>query len=121
MKIAVYAIAKNEEQFVSRFCESAKEADYIVIADTGSTDSTVELAKSHTPHVHKISIQPWRFDTARDAALSLIPADADVCISLDLDEVLEPGWRTEIENVWQPDTTRLKYLYDWGHGIQYYY
>ena len=26
MKIAVYAISKNEEQFVKRFCESAKDA-----------------------------------------------------------------------------------------------
>ena len=42
MKIAVYAISKNEEQFVKTFCESSKLADYIMIADTGSTDGTVE-------------------------------------------------------------------------------
>ena len=45
MKIAVYAISKNESQFVERFCKSAVDADLIVIADTGSTDNTVELAK----------------------------------------------------------------------------
>lgn len=121
MKIAVYAIAKNEEQFVERFCSSAQEADYIIIADTGSTDKTVELARQYTTHVYTISISPWRFDKARDAALALVPADADVCISMDLDEVLQSGWREEIERVWQQDTTRLKYLYDWGNGIQYYY
>lgn len=121
MKIAVYAISKNEEKFVERFCASAEQADYIVIADTGSTDNTVQLAQQAGAQVHQISIKPWRFDRARDCALALVPPDADVCISLDLDEVLEPGWRTEIERVWKPETTRLRYKFDWGSGIAFYY
>lgn len=121
MKIAVYAISKNEESFVQRFCESAKNADAIFIADTGSTDNTVQLAKQHGAIVNQITISPWRFDKARDAALALIPADFDVCISLDLDEVMEPGWREEIERVWKPETTRLRYKFDWGCGISFYY
>ena len=56
MKIAVYAISKNEAQFVKRFCESAKEADLILIADTGSTDDTVELAKECGATVYNIKI-----------------------------------------------------------------
>lgn len=46
MKIAVYAIAKNEEQFVERWYESAKQADGLFILDTGSTDKTVAVAES---------------------------------------------------------------------------
>lgn len=121
MKIAVYAISKNEAQFVERFCKSAKDADLILIADTGSTDDTVKLAKKHGATVYDICIKPWRFDKAREAALALIPSDFDVCISLDLDEVLEEGWREEIERVWKPDTTRLRYKFDWGCGISFYY
>ena len=121
MKIAVYAISKNEEQFVERFCNSAKLADYIIIADTGSTDNTVEKAKERGAIVHNICVRPWRFDKARDAALALIPSDVDVCISLDLDEVLEDGWREEIEKVWKSETTRLRYKFDWGCGISFYY
>lgn len=120
MKIAVYAISKNEEMFVERFCKSAADADMILIADTGSTDDTVKLAKKHGATVQDICISPWRFDKARDAALALIPRDYDVCISLDLDEVLEPGWREEIERVWKADTTRLRYKFDWGSGITFY-
>lgn len=121
MKIAVYAISKNEEQFVKRFCESAKDADMILIADTGSTDNTAVLAAECGAVVHDICVSPWRFDKARDTALNLIPRDYDVCISLDLDEVLEEGWREEIERVWKEDTTRLRYKFDWGCGISFYY
>ena len=121
MKIAVYAISKNEEMFVKRFCDSAKDADHIIIADTGSTDRTVELAKEHGADVYNICINPWRFDKARDTALALIPSDVDVCVSLDLDEELQPGWREEIERVWKEDTTRLRYKFDWGAGIAFFY
>jgi tetratricopeptide (TPR) repeat protein len=121
LKIAVYAISKNEEQFVQRFCESADDADIILIADTGSTDKTVDIALDCGAVVHNICVKPWRFDKARDTALNLIPGDFDVCISLDLDEVMEPGWREEIERVWQENTTRLRYKFDWGCGISFFY
>ena len=121
MKICVYAISKNEEMFVERFCKSSADADLILIADTGSTDNTVKLAKKHGAKVAHITITPWRFDDARNAALALIPPDIDVCVSLDLDEELQPGWREEIERVWQEDTTRLRYKFDWGAGIAFYY
>jgi len=77
LKIAVYAISKNEEQFVQRFCESAKDADLILIADTGSTDNTQALAINCGAVVHEICVSPWRFDKARDTALALIPRDFD--------------------------------------------
>ena len=115
MKICVYAIALNEEAFVNRFCDAASDADVIVIADTGSTDKTVELAeKAWATQVHRIHVSPWRFDTARNAALALVPDDVDVCVSLDLDEILQPGWREEIERQWTPGVTRMSYLFDCG-------
>jgi tetratricopeptide (TPR) repeat protein len=120
MKIAVYAISKNEAHFVKRFCASAKDADLIVIADTGSTDDTIQLAMNAGARVFEICVKPWRFDKARDAALALLPPDIDICISLDLDEVLEPGWRKEIERVWATDTTRLRYKFDWSNGVVFY-
>lgn len=116
-KICVYAISKNEEQFVERFCKSAKDADYILIADTGSTDRTADLAYECGAVVHDIHVSPWRFDVARNAALALVPRDIDICVSLDLDEVLEPGWREEIEFAWGHETTRLHHLFDCGGGL----
>jgi glycosyltransferase involved in cell wall biosynthesis len=122
LKICVYAISKNEAHFAERFCISAKDADMILIADTGSDDGLPEEAAKHGAIVHHICITPWRFDLARNAALALIPREMDVCISLDIDEVLQPGWREEIERVWKKgETTRLRYMFDWGCGIQFYY
>jgi tetratricopeptide (TPR) repeat protein len=122
LKIAVYAISKNEAHFVDRFCSSARDADLILIADTGSDDGLPDRARENGAVVHDICITPWRFDLARNAALALIPRDVDVCISLDIDEILQPGWREEIERVWQKSkTTRLRYMFDWGAGIQFYY
>jgi tetratricopeptide (TPR) repeat protein len=52
----------------------------------------------------------------------LLPEDIDVCVSLDIDEVLQPGWREEIERVWIPGTTtRMRYGFDWGAGIVFLY
>lgn len=120
MKIAVYGIALNEAKFVEAFCRSAADADVVIIADTGSTDETAFLAEFHGAEVHRITISPWRFDDARNASLALLPADIDVCICLDLDEVLEPGWREEIERLWTEGVTRLRYMFDWGSGLQFH-
>jgi tetratricopeptide (TPR) repeat protein len=121
VKIAVYAIALNEAKHVARFCEAAGEADLIFVADTGSTDDTVALLKEHGATVASICVKPWRFDDARNAALALLPSDIDIVVSLDMDEVLQPGWRAEIERVWVPGTTRLRYGFDWGAGIKFAY
>lgn len=120
-QIGVYAICKDELKFVDRFYDSIKEADQIVICDTGSTDGTFErlgeLVKQRTEElcegqgysetsisekkvsyqnnsmkVQRISVTPWRFDDARNNALLLLPEEIDVCVSVDLDELLETSW-----------------------------
>ena len=113
MKIAVYTIALNEEQFVESWYKSAINADYLLIADTGSTDNTVQIAQDLGIDVFTISISPWRFDDARNASLAALPKDIDICISLDMDEVLLPGWREKLEGI-KPETTRPRYKYTWS-------
>lgn len=113
MKIAVYTIALNESQFIERWAESCKEADYRLIVDTGSTDNTLELAKKYGCETASITVKPWRFDVARNTALALIPPDIDYCIALDADEVLMPGWK-ESFNKLEPFITRPRYKYVWS-------
>jgi tetratricopeptide (TPR) repeat protein len=116
MKIAVYAISLNEEKFIERFSASCEGADLVLLADTGSTDRTVPLARYLGITTYEIAIRPWRFDSARNTALALIPGDYDICIALDVDEVLVPGWRELVEDAWRSGTTRLQYRFDNGGG-----
>lgn len=111
MRVAVYTIAKNEEQFVERWAASAADADHILLVDTGSTDGTVETARDLVT-VQQILVRPWRFDDARNAALALVP-DVDLCIALDMDEVLLPGWRDHLEQL-PVNVTRPRYKYVWS-------
>jgi tetratricopeptide (TPR) repeat protein len=114
MKIAVYTITKNEEQFMERWASSAQDADYLLIADTGSTDNTRKKALiAGVDKVVNVTVSPWRFDDARNASLAHIPADIDLCIALDADEVLVPGWREHLEAL-SPDVTRPRYKYVWS-------
>lgn len=125
MKIGVYTIALNEEQFVESWYNSAKEADYLLIADTGSTDNTIKKAKKLGINVISIGVNPWRFDVARNASLSALPLDLDYCVALDMDEVLQEGWRSELEGLLESGVTRPRYQYTWSWkedgtpGLQY--
>jgi hypothetical protein len=107
LKVAVYTIALNEAAHAERWAQSSKDADYRIVADTGSTDDTVERLTRAGVTVHRIAVKPWRFDLARNAAMALIPPDVDVCCTMDMDRYLEPGWRPHLERVWTPDTTAL--------------
>lgn len=114
MKVYVYAICKNESQFVKRWMDSMSEADGVCVLDTGSADDTVERLRERGAIVEVEQIRPWRFDTARNRSLELVPDDADICICTDLDEILHPGWRALLEKAWTPGTTRAAYRYTWN-------
>ncbi len=114
MKVCVYAISKNESKFVKRWYNSMKEADEVYVLDTGSTDNTVELLKNLGAKVIQKNIIPWRFDTARNESLNLVPTDTDICVCTDLDEVFESGWRKELEKNWLANTTKGRYNYNWS-------
>ena len=126
-KVCVYAICKNEAQFVDRWMDSMAEADQVVVLDTGSEDSTVERLRARGAEVTVERISPWRFDTARNRSLELVPEDADICVCTDLDEVFHPGWRAELERVWTPGTGQVTYRYTWSfrpdgsEGVVFWY
>lgn len=122
LKIAVYMITKNEDVLMRNAILSASDADYIYVGDTANsadTLRTIEEIEQDNIYYMPITIKPWRFDDARNAVLALIPSDVDVCVPLDSDEVLAPGWREEIEKTWKPDSTIMRYMYDWSKGVTF--
>lgn len=122
MKVSVVSISKNEEPFIERWLMSALDADEIVLVDTGSTDNTVQLFKdlcnqnNINGKVYEISVVPWRFDTARNTALSLISSDTDWVVNLDIDEILCDGWKDKLIDCLEENTeaTRIRYKYVWS-------
>lgn len=113
-RVCVYAICKNEAQFAPRWMDSMSEADRVVVLDTGSTDGTAELLRRLGAEVTEETVVPWRFDTARNRSLELVPEDADICVCTDLDEVFHPGWREALEGAWGEDVSRAGYRYTWS-------
>lgn len=113
-KVYVYAICKNESKFIKRWVESMSEADGIYVLDTGSTDNSMEIFKNLGVHVKQEVITPWRFDVARNKSLDMVPKNADICVCTDLDEVFDKGWRVKLEELWNKDTCKLKYNYNWS-------
>lgn len=97
MKICIYTICKNESLFVERWYNSVKEADYVCVLDTGSEDNTYQKLKALPIITAQKKIEPFRFDIARNESMKLIPEDADLCMVIDLDEYMFPGWRERIE------------------------
>lgn len=126
-KVCVYAICKNEEQFVDRWMDSMDEADLIVVTDTGSTDNTVDKLRKRGAVVYVDKVEPWRFDAARNISLNHVPTDVDICVCTDLDEKFVQGWRECLEKAWHKDTTNGRYMYNWSlkpdgtPGVQFNY
>lgn len=115
--LTVYAICKNEKPNVEKWLKSFGEADYICILDTGSTDGTWELLnklkkKYSNLIIKQQTIIPWRFDTARNESLKLVPKETDIFFMVDLDEIIkEPGWSNKVKMAWTPTFSRGMYNY----------
>lgn len=87
MKISVCMIVKNESKHLVKCLDSVKDADEIIICDTGSTDETVEIAKRYTSKVFTDFVWCDNFAKARNHAR--MKATGDWIFSLDADhEVL---------------------------------
>lgn len=125
-RIAIYAIAKNEAANVPAFLQSCRGADAVIVLDTGSTDDTVALLRAGGAFVAQKTIDPWRFDVARNDSLALVPDDIDLCLCLDLDERLDGNWRAALDDAWEKGAHRVCYFHVWNFnpdgspGISYW-
>lgn len=86
LTLSVCLIVKNEEEVIQRCLESIKDvADEIIIVDTGSTDSTLELAQNYGA---KIILSSWFNDFSFSRNLGLQEAQSQWILVLDADEEL---------------------------------
>ncbi|ASB52115.1 TPR repeat-containing protein [Bacillus velezensis] len=86
ISISLCVIVKNEEEVLAGCLDSVKDiADEIVIADTGSTDRTKEIAARYTDKIYDFE---WidHFAAARNFVFS--KAEMDYILWLDADDIL---------------------------------
>jgi glycosyltransferase involved in cell wall biosynthesis len=94
--LSVIIITKNEAERVGMALESVRFADEIIVLDSGSTDSTLEIARRYTDKVHTAT--NWQgFGIQKNRALSLVTGDW--VLSLDADEWVDADLQREIETM----------------------
>ncbi|MES1215709.1 MAG: glycosyltransferase family 2 protein [Bacteroidota bacterium] len=93
-QVSVVIIAKNEGHIIGQTLKSLHGlTDDIVVGDTGSTDSTIEVAKSNGARVEIIS---WEgFGNTKNKAVAL--AKYDWILFLDADESIDEALKDFIE------------------------
>lgn len=101
---AAYTILKNEINFIDRWIWYARQFDYRVLLDTGSTDGSWEFLQQHKkldPNliIKQIVYPEFRFDVARRDNLAMIPENVKWCASPDLDEYYSINTVDEMEKI----------------------
>lgn len=99
IRLSVSMIVKNESSCLEKCLESVKNADEIVIVDTGSTDDTIEIAKKYTDKVFFGDEYLWRDDFSFSRNQALERCTGDWVLSIDADEVLEEGGIAKIRTL----------------------
>ncbi len=111
--ISLCMIVKNEEAVLRRCLQSiAPAVDEIIIVDTGSTDSTKDIALDYTDKVYDFD---WIDDFAAARNISFAHATMDYQMWLDADDVLAPEQRDrliELKKTLDPATDMVTMLYN---------
>jgi len=111
-KISAIVITKNEEKNIAECLKSINWVDEIIVVDSESEDSSIELAKKFTD---KIFIKKWEgFVSQKRYALSL--TNNEWVLHIDADERVTPELKEEIikEEPWEIDgfiIRRRNYLF----------
>lgn len=71
MTLGICMIVKDEEDVLARCLDSIQETyDELIVVDTGSTDKTVEIAKTYTDKVYTFE---WVYDFSAARNLRVFP------------------------------------------------
>lgn len=105
-RISAYILTRNEEAKIEAAVSSVLWADEIVVADSGSTDRTVEIARSYGARVVQIPFQG--FGDLRNRAVEA--CQFEWIFSLDADERCTAAVRDEILELIAGDPAHDAYL-----------
>ena len=100
LSISVVIITKNEAVNIALCVKAAKQlSGDVIVADSGSTDATIEIAEKEGARVIKIE---WTgYGNARNAAAEV--SINNWILAIDADERVTPSLVAEIRNIQKPD------------------
>jgi glycosyltransferase involved in cell wall biosynthesis len=91
--LSIIIIAKNEEANIEQCLQSVHFADEIIVLDSGSTDTTVEIAKRYTNHVFLTDWPGYGLQKQR----ALEKSTGDWVLNIDADETVSRELQEEIK------------------------
>lgn len=95
--ITLSIIVKNEEKYLRACLESVKNVvDEIILVDTGSTDSTIEIAKEYNAKIFHFD---WVNDFSAARNFALKNSSGDWILYLDADERIDKNSAAELKKL----------------------
>jgi glycosyltransferase involved in cell wall biosynthesis len=121
VRLSIGILTKNESKLIGRCIESAAFADEVIVLDSGSTDNTLEIARSLGAQTF-ISDDWQGFAVQRNRLLAL--AKGEYIFFLDADEIISTELRDEIialvnlgtSGVWSVKWTVIAF----GHMLRHF-
>ena len=97
LTVSVVVLTFNEERNLSACLESVADWASVYVVDSGSTDTTLAIAKAHgatvVSHPFETHARQWAW------ALGGLPLETDWVLGLDADQSVTPELRRDIERV----------------------
>ena len=109
LPVSVIVAVRNEEKNLPRCLEALREAGEVYVVDSGSTDSTPEIARSFGAKVVQFQYQGG-WPKKRQWAMDNLPLAYDWILLLDADEVLTPELAEEIRTCISNDEVNGYYI-----------
>lgn len=117
--LSAVIIAKNEEERITACLSGVAFADEIIVVDNGSSDKTVELARSKGAKI--VNAAGGDFSRVREAGLS--QSKGKWILYVDADEIITDELRKEIRNVMNSKESHVYFIkrntYYLGHHWPY--
>ena len=120
-RLSIGILTKNEARLIGACIESAAFADEVIVLDSGSTDNTLEIARSLGAQT--FTSGDWQgFAEQRNRLLAHVRGD--YIFFLDADEIITPELRDEINTLIRTGTTgawRVRWtVVAFGHVLRHF-
>ena len=100
VQLSAIILAKNAEELIGECLQSVAFCDEIIVVDTGSTDTTIAIAKKHGARV----VRGVDGNFAENRNIGMREAKGEWLLYVDTDERVSPELRKEIQSAIQNGT-----------------